>query len=91
MKRITVIFTEEDRQKAKRYGDICGCILYTALTRMGFEVSSVGGSSATIAGRYYRFAKWFDPDKTNFVEKSAARKPFYKESIVGRKLNLHAE
>ncbi len=34
---ITICITEKDRQKAKPFGNNCGCIIATALARRGFR------------------------------------------------------
>lgn len=92
--RITVTFTEEDRQNAERYSDICGCLLYTALKRMDMPVSHVGGDDALIgesgdAVRYTFAVRQFHPE--DILDEDRQEKPFYRESVVGDTLVLHRD
>lgn len=82
-KTITVKFTEEDRRKAARYYDSCGCLLHTALHRMGIRVPSVGGTQLTINGRMYDFESHFED-----FEIDSNRKPYWKPEVVGMKVKL---
>lgn len=86
-KIINVVFTEEDRQNAQDYGSNYACLLATALTRMGFKDVCVGSFGDTSIGKCgYAPQELFECDLVR--RGHAARAPFYKKSVVGKKLTL---
>lgn len=83
---ITVTFTEEDRQTADHYHESCGCLLHTALTRMGFKNVRIGACGDTFIGdNLYEPVEAFNSS----VERDRPiRKPYYKKSVVGKTIHL---
>jgi hypothetical protein len=84
--QITIKITEADRKKAKRYGDIEGCIIFTALKRAGHHPESVGSLSAKINGLEYEF----DPETPGLDTRvcanlDAEKAPYYGKRVVGKK------
>ena len=85
--KITVTFTEEDRQAAAPYVESSNCIFCTAGRRLGLTVEDCDLFTATIGDQEYEFVGVFDSAAAHSNE--AARKPpFYHAEIVGKTITL---
>jgi hypothetical protein len=88
---ITVVFTEEDRQNADVYTNNVGCLLHTALTRMGYKNHSVGAYGEVHINNNTVAYKPATEDAFNIdlvEDDNATERPYYLPSVVGMTLEL---
>jgi hypothetical protein len=90
---IGVTFTEEDVENAGRYTDTGGCLLCTALKRMGFKDVAVGGlpqGNVNIDGfrHVYELADEYNCDPIIKHCNWRATKPHFDKSVVGLTLTF---
>lgn len=76
---IHVTFTEEDQSGASSYQDVHGCLLCTALKRMGYRKHTVGPDYARIDGTKWHF---------EFGSDAAPHHFYHGQSLVGKTLVL---
>src|SRR5690242_6171236 len=82
---IHVTITEEDRQKADSFCSTGGCILATALTRMGYSHFIVGVDDAHIGFIDYEIrhnGRGWGADES--CRLSRKERPFYSPGVVGK-------
>lgn len=80
--------TAEDLRLAKPYDDCQGCIIFTALTRLGFPVFSVGPDSVTFdpTGSCFNWVIFRCDDISASLIGANSN---YKPDVVGRQIILY--
>lgn len=84
---IMIEITEEDRQSADHYSNICGCLVWTALRRMGYSRVSVGAPTVRLGGDDYSSDEITSSELA--VDHFAKARPFYRKEVVGKQIVLY--
>lgn len=84
---IKIVFTESDRQNAERFTNRCGCLIVTALRRMGFKGKIRELLDRTEIGNQLYTHTEFGADRAK-TDDSATQKPLYLPAVVGKRITL---
>lgn len=82
---IELDITYDDWKNAKYYTSRCGCLVATALKRLGYTDIDVGPGNARADGkRYHSDQLFFDKVKGIHTDEF----PFYDKSVIGKHITL---
>lgn len=90
---IFIEITEQDIQTAGPYTDCRGCIIWTALTRMGYKGHAVSDNFVLFSDRNNIYWGYTDGKAgitgEQLCMKHYSRRPFYNPEVVGKQIVLY--